>query len=966
MKDALGRETRTDYDVEHHVTNTVDAAGHATRITYFANGLPQTVTGPRGDVTTYAYDAYGNPSSIARTDGGTETRTWNARGDLLTRTDANTNTTAFTYNGRRQMTSERDPFGKAVSNVYNDAGLLVTTIDKRGYSTTRTWTPTYKEKSIRYPDGGSLTNFYDAADRLVAVRDPMGFVASNRLDEAGRVVAVINPRGFATSNIYDQAGNLIAVRDPAGAITSNQYDSLNRLVRTTDALGFTVSNEYNAAGWLTATVDQEGKRTEYEHDSLGRVIVQRRGTVEHRFEYDASGNRMAYVNPKNARMGFGYDRMNRLVAETNALSQVTRYVFDPVGNLRQKINANGQAINYSYNALNLPTNRQSAIENVSFGYDPNGNMTNMVDALGTTRQTFDPMNRLAKVTDPFNQTVSNQYNLAGQRIKVTYPDGKTEQFAYNPNGGLTNVIASSFGFSTTAYSYNSRDNLSGAALPGGLTASYAYDSVNRLSSWSVSKAGSNLLARSFTRNGLGYKETEDIQAGLETLDGPLSQARAHNAADQITSIGQSTPSSTNIPSFDAAGNTTQVVLSVKGQTFTMLYRYDYDNRLLSVMRMRNSPQGQSVTTSVMQLEYDGQGLLLRITDNGTVRRLVRDRTDSLTRPLVEMDASGNAVRWFVWANARLLAQIGTNNVIRIAHLDELGRVLGFTDSNGVLVDEFAFSPYGRLLAHSGTTATPFTWLGSFGVWDAGHGLYLTRYRAYDANNMRWLSVDPIGINGLLARQSLPNLYVYGNASPLFYIDANGQWAGVDDAIALGAGAVIGLVGQGVADAFAGQLSDWEDYVGSAVGGAAMGETLLYAGPVAAGAAGGFAGNATSQGIKKFTQHRDFNAGELVFETGLGAVTGLIPGQKIAGVTSGRGSYNAVANQMITKIKNDQIENITTKTAGKIVTAKFIQGAALEGSMAGGMVHGLIGPMIPEIGSAIVNQPSQSSTVRPQK
>ncbi|HBA84191.1 MAG TPA: hypothetical protein DCZ95_08885 [Verrucomicrobia bacterium] len=965
MKDALGRETRTDYDVEHHVTNTVDAAGHAMRIAYLANGLPQTVTGPRGEVTTYAYDAYGNPSSITRADGGTETRTWNARGDLLTRTDANTNTTAFTYNGRRQMTSERDPFGKAVSNVYNDAGLLVTTIDKRGHSTTRTWTPTYKEKSIRYPDGGSLTNFYDAADRLMAVRDPMGFVASNQFDQAGRVIRTVNARGFAVSNSYDQSDNLLTVRDPAGNVTSNQYDALNRVVKTIDVLGFSVSNQYNEVGWLTATVDQEGKRTEYEHDPLGRVIVQRRGAVEHRFEYDASGNRMAYVNPKNARMGFGYDKMNRLVAETNAISQVTRYVFDPVGNLRQKINANGQPINYSYNALNLPTNRQSAIENVSFWYDPNGNLTNMVDSLGTTRQSYDSMNRLAKVVDPFNQTVSNQYNLAGQRIKITYPDGKTEQFAYNPNGGLTNVIASSFGLSTTVYSYNSRDNLTGAALPGSLAASYAYDNVSRLSSWSVSKAGSNILSRSCTRNGLGFKETEDIQAGLEVLDGPSSQARAHNAADQITSMAQSVPSAQSVPTFDAAGNTTQVVLSVKGQTFSTINRFDPENRLLSVTRIRNSPQGQSVTTSVVQLEYDGQGLLLRITDNGAVSRLVRDRLDQLARPLMETDGVGNTVRWFVWANARLLAQIGTNSVIRIAHIDELGRVLGFTDSNGALVDEFAFSPYGRLIAHSGTTATPFTWLGSFGVWDAGHGLYLTRYRAYDANSMCWLSADPIGINGLLVRQSLPHLYVYGNASPLFYIDANGQWAGVDDAIALGAGAVIGLVGQGIADAFAGQLSDWEDYAGSAVGGAAMGETLLYAGPVAAGAVGGAAGNTTAQWLKMGTGKQDsFNYGQLAIETGLGAATGLIPGQRIAGVTAGRGSYNAVANQMITKIKNDQIENITTKTASKIVTAKFVQGAALESSMVGGVVHGIVGPTISEVGTAL--GPRNTTQARPHK
>ena len=293
--------------------------------------------------------------------------------------------------------------------------------------------------------------------------------------------------------------------------------------------------------------------------------------------------------------------------------------------------------------------------------------------------------------------------------------------------------------------------------------------------WSVSKSGSNLLARSCTRNGLGFKETEDIQAGLETLDGPASQARAHNTADQITSIAQSVPAAQGIPSFDAAGNTTQVVLSVKGQTFTTINCFDPENRLLGVSRLRNSPQGEAVTTSVVQLDYDAQGLLLRITENGTVRRLVRDRADQLARPILETDGSGNTIRWFVWANGRLLAQVQTNGAIRVAHFDELGRLLALTDGSGMLTDEFAFSPYGRVIGHSGTTTTPFTFLGSFGVWDVGHGLYLTRYRAYDANLARWLSVDPIGVNGLLARQSLPNLYVYGSDNPLAFLDVLGLW-----------------------------------------------------------------------------------------------------------------------------------------------------------------------------------------------
>jgi RHS repeat-associated protein len=442
-------------------------------------------------------------------------------------------------------------------------------------------------------------------------------------------------------------------------------------------------------------------------------------------------------------------------------------VYDAAGNLRQKINANGQTNFMAYNALNQLTNRVSGAENVAFGYDSNGNLTNMVDSLGTTRQTFDRMNRLVQTVDPFGQTVSNQYNLAGQRTKIVYPDGKSQTFAYDGASRPTNVQASAFGLSATTYAYDSRNNLTGANLPGGLAVACSHDAANRRLAWSVSKGGSNLLARACERDSLGFRTNETIAAGLDALAGAATQTRTHDAADQITGLTQSGPDATRAPSFDAAGNMTQLVASARGQIFTTRYSYDYLNRLTAVTRLRNAPDGSTVTTAVTQLEYDGQGLLLRITENGNVRRLVRDRTDSLARPLVEMDAMTNAIRQFVWANGKLLAQVAGNGTIRVAHSDELGRILALTDANGVLTDEYAYQPYGRLIAHSGTNDLPFAFMGDYGVWSAGNGLYLTRHRAYDANLMRFLQTDPIGLNGGY------NLYAYANGAPSVFIDPLG-------------------------------------------------------------------------------------------------------------------------------------------------------------------------------------------------
>ena len=453
---------------------------------------------------------------------------------------------------------------------------------------------------------------------------------------------------------------------------------------------------------------------------------------------------------------------------------MTRRVYDAAGNLRQKINANGQTNIFAYNALNQLTNRTSGTENVSFWYDPNGNLTNMVDGLGTTRQAFDAMNRLVQVVDAFGQTVSNQYDLAGQRTQIVYPGGRSQSFAYDGASRLTNVQAAAFGLSAASYGYDSRYNLTWANLPGGLGATNAYDVLSRRSAWSVSKAGSNLLARSCARNPLGFRTNETITAGLDAIAGPATQTRTHDAADRITTLTQSGPGMTNTPYFDAAGNVTQMVVTAGGQTYAARYGYDFNNRLTAVTRLRSAPGGSAATTAVVQLEYDGQGLLLRITEDGNVRRLVRDRADQLARPLVEMDATTNASRWFVWAHGKLLAQVESNGAIRVAHSDELGKILALTDNNGTLTDEYAYQPYGRIIAHGGTTDLPFAFMGDYGVWNAGNGLCLTLHRAYDANLMRFLQADPIGLDGGY------NLYVYTSGNPLWFIDPLGLEAIIND------------------------------------------------------------------------------------------------------------------------------------------------------------------------------------------
>ena len=169
-------------------------------------------------------------------------------------------------------------------------------------------------------------------------------------------------------------------------------------------------------------------------------------------------------------------------------------------------------------------------------------------------------------------------------------------------------------------------------------------------------------------------------------------------------------------------------------------------------------------------------------------------------------------------------------------------------------------------------------------------------------------------------------------NPINASDSFGLYAGIDDLIFSGGGALVGLAGQGFGDLISGKLSGWEDYVASALGGAAGGEALLYTGPVGAGTIGGSVLNLTKQGLKNLSGKQcGFDLSSLVFDTGIGSLTGFIPGVKIPGITAGKGNFNSIFKQILTKFNRAQISNLTSRTGLKMLVGRAVDTSLLPGA-----------------------------------
>jgi len=95
----------------------------------------------------------------------------------------------------------------------------------------------------------------------------------------------------------------------------------------------------------------------------------------------------------------------------------------------------------------------------------------------------------------------------------------------------------------------------------------------------------------------------------------------------------------------------------------------------------------------------------------------------------------------------------------------LGSVLGLFTSSNTVVNQYAYLPFGEAQTTSETIANPLRFAGR--ELDGSTGLYYNNARWYDPSLHRFISEDPIGIEGGM------NLYAYVDNDPVNAADPSG-------------------------------------------------------------------------------------------------------------------------------------------------------------------------------------------------
>ena len=546
------------------------------------------------------------------------------------------------------------------------------------------------------------------------------------------------------------------VKDANGNVTTNLYFSnSNRLQAVQNALGDRTTFGYNLAGEQTEIQDSRGNRTSFTYDNAGRLKTQKNALSEvTSWLYDTAGRNTTVIDALGNVKTLTYDAVANLVSVLYADSTRVTFAYESAGR-RTTMQDWGGTTTWVYNGRGEVTGQtQPGGYVLAMVYDSVGNREVLIDPDGGRfTSTYDALNRASSIKDPDGNLTTFQYDSASQRTTLTDANGNTRQYAYDGAGRLTTQIelnASAVPILTIVDSYDNVGNRTGRNQDGAIT-TWVYDTTNRLVSQILSGARA-----SFTYDSVG-----NILVKHQESSNPIRMV--YDAANRIETSQQGAVVTTYTS--DASGNLTAQNAGGSRTTFT----YDNENRLKTI---QDADATLSSYTYAGGFPVQGEGLRRsHHAPGGSLTTTIWDASDYL------MEKGGGATVRYVVSEGEMLAE--KRSGLRLAFVpDPLGSVIGLLNSSQVFTDTFAFWPSGEVRARTGSTPTPFQWVGTLGYYRELEWLYYVRARYELAVLGRWLTEDPCLDWKLVTSGDWTQTaagVAYGAENPLSRVDPTGLW-----------------------------------------------------------------------------------------------------------------------------------------------------------------------------------------------
>ena len=725
----------------------------------------------------------------------------------------NSRFTEYTEEG--QLYREIDEEGNATGYTYHNNGQLKEIVRPDGAATVYNYNEWHQLIMISYPDGSTQTAVYDEQHRTSFINYANGHFNAYQYNEQGLIGEINSRGGISTKLLYDADANLSAVVFEDGSKMEWRFDAFGHCVEAIDTGGKRKYLQYDLLGRVTTLQLPDGNKVRLQYDAYEEVVKAADNHYAVAFEYTPLGNIKKRVQ-NNTAVEFHYDTEERLYGITNEAGKLYRFAYNKRGEITRETGFDGLEKSYRRDKAGRtiktirPAGKSSAFEydvngNIIriehhdgswevFDYDKNGHLTgagNLFSSVVIQRNKLGLPQK--ETTDAC--TIESKYDQFGNRIQISSSLGANISIARNKQGLPASMLAS---FTTNKdnglsavwlgmYKYNLAGQEIEKILPGAIISERSYDAAGRPREHKITRNGNTLSWKKYswdTNNrlthafdALGQSNIRFRHDAAGTLvwaqyadkgivtrhaDATGNLYRSEDASDcKYNNAGALLETATHMYKYDEEGNLLSRTQKVSGKKTSFEW---YAGGLLASIKR---PDGKEII-----FKYDALGRRIEKCFDGKVYRYAWDGNTLLhewaynetERPLAFVDDLGRLVydreepledltTWLYDPESYTpAAKIQGGRMYSIIS-DYLGTPVTMYDEHGNKVWEAALDIYGRSHMLVGNNADlPFRYQGQYE--DIETGFYYNRFRYYDAATGRYISQDPIGVNGGLA------LYAY--------------------------------------------------------------------------------------------------------------------------------------------------------------------------------------------------------------